>query len=282
MIARFPYRSLLVPIFLLLAVFVQAQARPDTARYKVSDIDSLAGDVPVVDSVEETYEDTEVKVPPSVYFQAKIYQSSKGGPDSVRFRKLPDTSLSKLKSENDFWYVDYEFDKKKKEERDTQERSGHTPLIERESFQTFLWLLIVCCFVAVLAVYLGNSNVRLFRRSSASIRNDGEGETALENIFEINYQQEIDRAVRDRNYRLATRLLFLRLLKNLSDKNIIRYQQGLTNFDYLAQLHPTRYYPDFARLTRYYEYTWYGQFEVDQERFPVIRNDFDNFDRQLK
>ena len=64
-----------------------------------------------------------------------------------------------------------------------------------------------------------------------------EGQTKeTENIFEINFQQEIDKAVQAGNYRLAVRLLFLRLLKNLAEKNIIQYQQDRTNFDYLMQL----------------------------------------------
>ena len=85
-----------------------------------------------------------------------------------------------------------------------------------------------------------------------------EEELATEDIFAINYQKEIDKAAQQGNYRLAVRLLFLRILKNLSQKNIIRYTQDKTNLDYLVQLHATRYYSDFFRITRNYEYSWYG------------------------
>ena len=102
-----------------------------------------------------------------------------------------------------------------------------------------------------------------------------------DNIFEINYQREIDKAVSNGNYRFAVRLMFLRLLKNLSDKKVIHYKQDSTNFDYLLQLHPTKYYHDFFRLTRNYEYSWYGQFDIDPEKFSLIRKDFENFDHNL-
>jgi len=83
------------------------------------------------------------------------------------------------------------------------------------------------------------------------------------------------------DYRLAIRLMFLRLLKQLSQKKIIEYKQERTNFDYLSQLHATGFYNDFFRLTRNYEYTWYGKFEVSGETFGIIKSEFENFDRKL-
>ena len=103
-------------------------------------------------------------------------------------------------------------------------------------------------------------------------------EAETDNIFEINYQKEIDKAVSKGNYRFAVRLMFLQLLKNLSDKQVIHYRQDSTNFDYLLQLHQTRHYQDFFRLTRNYEYSWYGQFDIDPDTFSLIRKDFENFD----
>ena len=102
-----------------------------------------------------------------------------------------------------------------------------------------------------------------------------------EDIFQINYQREIDRAATAGNYRLAVRLMFLRLLKNLSQKNIIQYGHDRTNFDYLMQLRSTSYYNDFFRLTRNYEYAWFGNFEVNEEMYHVIKNDFEKFDNGL-
>ena len=53
------------------------------------------------------------------------------------------------------------------------------------------------------------------------------------------------------------------------------------NFDYLSQLYSTGYYNDFFRLTRNYEYTWYGKFNVNPEAFGIIKTEFENFYRKL-
>jgi len=104
----------------------------------------------------------------------------------------------------------------------------------------------------------------------------------MDDIFAIiNYQLELDKAAASGNYRFGVRLLYLRLLRNLADRNIINYTQDRTNFDYLAQLQPTGYYTDFFRLTRHYEYSWYGQFPLEQDKFIIIRKEFENFDKRL-
>ena len=102
-----------------------------------------------------------------------------------------------------------------------------------------------------------------------------------DDIFEISYSKEINKAITSGNYRLAVRLMFLQLLKNLSERNIIEYTQDRTNFDYLLQLHQSSYYKDFFRLTRNYEFAWYGHFDINKEAFSSIKSDFETFNRRL-
>jgi hypothetical protein len=68
----------------------------------------------------------------------------------------------------------------------------------------------------------------------------------------------------------------------MSEKNIIQYKQDKTNFDYLLQLHPTKHYNSFFRITRNYEYSWYGKFDVSEQAYRVISSEFDQFDRELR
>ncbi len=203
-----------------------------------------------------------------------------GDPLSVRQRKVPDSLVKELQEDDKFWYANAVFEKEKpEEEKPAQER--YTPIMKRSWFQTLIWFIIIGAFAAFLMIYLSSNNVGLFRRKNV-VTAAGEEEAITEDIFAINYQREIDKAAGLGNYRLAVRLMFLRLLKNMSEKNIIRYQQDRTNLDYLMQLHGTSYYPNFFRITRNYEYSWYGKFEVSEEAYQLIRKEFDHFETGLR
>ncbi len=210
--------------------------------------------------------------PVKKYFLPKTMGDSFG----VQQRYLPGEPVKKMKADKNFWYADADFKKKGIVEK------KQTPFFRQTWFQTLLWLLIIGGFAAGLMWYLSGSNVGLFRKKNVDIARMEENDAIPDDIFSINYQKEIDKAAAQANYRLAVRLMFLRLLKSMADKNIIHYTQDRTNLDYITELHPTRYYPPFFRLTRHYEYSWYGQFEVGEEAYKSIRREFDQLDKEIR
>ena len=201
------------------------------------------------------------------------------GDSTIHQRFVPDSVRKKMQHDDDFWYANAEINKEKKNNNKEPE---YTPLGQRDWFKTLIWFVIIGGFAAAIMWYLAGNNIGLFRRKNKTISSTGEEELATEDIFAINYQKEIDKAEANANYRLAIRLLFLRLLKNMAEKNIIQYKQDRTNLDYLFQLHQTGYYNNFFRITRNYEYSWYGQFDVSEDAYRMIRNDFNQFNGQLK
>lgn len=210
----------------------------------------------------------------------KVFFLNRSSLDSlyVQQRNVPDSITRSMQEDKDFWYANAVIEKEKPEPH--KESARYIPIGQRTWFQTLLWLLIIGGFAAALMWYLAGSNVGLFRRKNKATTADDES-IITEDIFAINYQRDIDRAASQKDYRLAVRLMFLRLLKNMSERNIIRYKQDKTNLDYLLQLHPTAYYKDFFRITRSYEYSWYGRFDVSEEAYKIIRTDFDHLERKL-
>jgi hypothetical protein len=195
-------------------------------------------------------------------------------------RKVPDRLVKRMQEDDDFWYANAEIEQEEK--KSEPDRPDYSPLGQQSWFQTLLWLVIFVGFVAAILWYLAGVNVGLFRRKNKIIPDHDGEEPTTEDLFAINYQKEIDKAEAGGNYRLAIRLMFLRLLKDMTGKNIIQYKQDRTNLDYLLQLHPTVYYDHFFRITRNYEYSWYGKFEVGETAYRIIRNDFEQFKRQLQ
>ena len=204
-----------------------------------------------------------------IYFDHKASLS-----DSLELRQVPVGIVDSLKKDDAFWYADHVFEKKQAKEKDFHKRE---PPFQWMNMTTLL--VIVVLFLGLLAWYLLQNNI-VGRNQSIATKKITE-DLATEDIFDINYQKEIEKAISGGDYRLAIRLMFLRLLTQLSQKKIIEYKQERTNFDYLSQLYSTRHYNDFFRLTRNYEYAWYGKFDITQETFGIIKNEFENFHRKL-
>lgn len=260
-------------LFFLLLFPALIQAQDDTTLLA----DSLS---PVV--IEEPPAEYQPPAQPSTEDFETDYFLKKGDSaqdNSIIQRHVPDSFIKKMQQDDDFWYANAEIKKEKKPE---DKESTYTPVGDQQWFQTLLWLLIIGGFAAAIMWYLAGSNVGLFRKRNRGLQTTAEEELATEDIFAINYQREIDKAEAAGNYRLAIRLLFLRVLKDMAGKNIIQYKQDRTNLDYLFQLHSTGYYNNFFRITRNYEYSWYGQFDVGEDAYRIIRNDFKQFDSQIR
>ena len=225
--------------------------------------DSLPGTINESPGEEATDEETDTEKLRPEYFLRKEFTG--GFTDTLSIRKLDDSLMNQIKGDDAFWYANTEF--KKKQPRQRSSFMAH-PL-----FQSLLWVVIMAAFTGFLFVYLKNNNVFLFRNNHNL--EGGDDEVTREDIFSLNFREEINKAVESKDYRLAVRFLFLRLLKDLSSKGFLQLGKDNTNRDYLRQLQGTPHYSSFLRLTRHFEFCWYGQFELDKEKFSAIRNEFD-------
>ena len=199
--------------------------------------------------------------------------------DSLRLnlRKVPDSVVTGLQEQDAFWYANETIRKKKPAQKN--DNLDYRPIGDNAWLSNLLWVLIIGAFLAVVIYYMAESG--LFRRRIKIKADQGQDlEEMPEDIFAINYQKEIDKAVAGGDYRLAVRLQYLRLLKHMTEKNMIRYQQDKTNMDYLMQLHNTAWYHDFFRITLHYEYSWYGRFAVSQEAYRLITRDVEQFENR--
>jgi hypothetical protein len=268
---RFKFSAtLLIVLFLHSGTFSQSNnEQPDT----ISGSKVIVEDPYVVDTAKASDEEDQAE-----YFDLKNLANPSG---SFSKQQLPDSVLKAMQQNKDFWYANYVFEKEKDKAKGKDARVNQiTPLRDQTWFKTLMWLIIIGGFVYALVSYIGSTNSGLFRRAVKSI-NDEDQFDETENIFEINYKERIDRAVRAGNFQLAVRLHFLQMLKTLSGRNVIQYKQDRTNFDYMMQLRSTSYYNDFFRLTRNYEYAWFGNFEVNEEMYHIIKNEFEKFDSGL-
>lgn len=197
---------------------------------------------------------------------------------TIQQRKVSESNLKKIKEEKDFWYVNEAPPRRAKAKPVSEPRPSK--VINTTWFRNLLWMLVVGGFIAILIWFLLSSNVQLFQKKQTKIAQEKD-ELSTDNIFDINYEMEIAKAAAARDFRLAIRLLYLQILKELSQKGILQYKQERTNSDYVLQLFGTAYYKDFFALTRSFEYSWYGQFPISEEAFKTIHIHFSTFKQGL-
>lgn len=95
-----------------------------------------------------------------------------------------------------------------------------------------------------------------------------------ENIEQIDFDKLINKALKEANYRLATRYMYLKSLKSLANKKTIEWHFDKTNSDYLNEIKDSKLKALFKRISYIYDYVWYGEFPIDEDSFNKNKDDF--------
>lgn len=103
-----------------------------------------------------------------------------------------------------------------------------------------------------------------------------------ENIHEMDFEKLIEEAIEKKEFRKAVRLFYLFSLKKLSDKHLITWQPGKTNHEYIAELQAVNVKPSFDNLSYYFEYLWYGDFEINQNIFSKAKLVFEELKAKVE
>lgn len=154
------------------------------------------------------------------------------------------------------------------------------------TFQDFAQTLLVFLAVVILAfvilkVVAGDAvlvNKQVQRRKTITLE---EIETNLE---EADVEGFLKQALADQDYRLAIRLYYLAIIKELSAKGIIEWKKDKTNGHYMRELRKKKHpkLEDFKQVTRIFEYVWYSNMVFDGGQFEEVRTNFKNLLAAIK
>ena len=97
----------------------------------------------------------------------------------------------------------------------------------------------------------------------------------------MDFEERIKEAVNNRDYKLAVRLYYLKMLKLLSDKKIIDWQINKTNSSYVKEVKKINLHNQFEKITTIFEWIWYGEFPIDETSFVKVRNIFTEFNSDI-
>jgi len=146
------------------------------------------------------------------------------------------------------------------------------------------WLFYAALAIAVvyLVYFLFNEGGSgLFSSKQHQKINDYEDITA-ENIENADINSLIKNAENSDNYRLAIRYYYLLVLKNLSLKNYIKFEDDKTNAEYLNEISDKPFSDKFSYTSYLYNYIWYGEFPLDANQYNNAKSNFATLLKQIK
>lgn len=228
------------------------------------------------DTAENIVED-DVEKKNVLYFENVQYDTFK-----VDTRFYADDSIAFHKKQADFIYPIDENNSRFNRNKNSQKADTVTTSKDSEDdysttrkstvsssfLNVIIWTIIIVFLVVVIVMYIKDNNINMFAKRGKSIVIDDE--INYDNIFEIDYNKQIESAFSNGDYNIAARLGFLKLLKLLSEKNIITYGIEKTNFDYQFQLINSKYYQKFNAAAVCYDYAWYSGMVITSNQYNQI------------
>lgn len=165
--------------------------------------------------------------------------------------------------------LDYSDDQTKKSEvqkNDKEEQPAY-----KVSQQTLRLIAFAVLFCLLLLILLRAFGVQLFvGKKRQQAEQTFSTETIMENAPATAWDRRLQDAIEQSNYRLAVRIYYLMIIKELSAQQLIHWQKEKTNFDYVSELRNTSSYSGFREATLLFEQVWYGELNVSKPRFDEL------------
>ena len=140
----------------------------------------------------------------------------------------------------------------------------------------FAWLFYLALAIAVIYlvyILLNEGGSGLFS-SKQNRKLNGYEDITAENIENADINTLIQNAENDNNFRLAIRYYYLLVLKHLSLKNFIKFEDDKTNSEYLNEINDKAFSKKFAYTSYLYNYIWYGEFPLNTDEYNKAKSNF--------
>lgn len=140
--------------------------------------------------------------------------------------------------------------------------------------ETIFYILMIIGAVYSITKLLFGERVSVFRpKQQKAMPLTVEEET----IETVDLDASIREAISQQQYRLAIRYLHLKVLQQLSQRELITWHSEKTNMDYYKELKIPVLKNGFQKTAYVYDYVWYGEFAIDEGSFEKAKHQFDQF-----
>lgn len=209
---------------------------------------------------------------PDLISKTNLIKNIKYDSSDINIRSVDSSKIKSYLREKDFSYFeDPEFTMTLWERLKNWINKQFAKLLDLDSegtaWEIFQYILIA---FAVIAIIFGLYKSELKGLFFSNPKNRVKSSEVIEDIHSINFEELIEAAIKNKNYRYAIRLNYLRTLKILSDKEIINWKIDKTNRDYFSEIKQSTLKIKFENITLDFESIWYGGIEVNQNDYNEL------------
>ena len=149
-------------------------------------------------------------------------------------------------------------------------------LLSSAFIQAILWLIAISTIIFILYKLFLNKGE--FRKGTSSRSVEALNDEVTN--ADVDYDLLVQQSFKLSDYRMAIRYLFLKTLKRLDERGLIRRATDKTNYRYVQEIRPDKK-QDFSALVLNYEFVWYGHLNISREQFEKIEKSYTAFYNNL-
>ena len=148
-----------------------------------------------------------------------------------------------------------------------------------------VWTLVIGIIAYIVYQVFLSKDSFLFSKNAKKLKKEEPAIEETEDISKTNWDALLRNAVDKQDLRLAVRYSYMWTLQLLQKKELISYRIDKTNFEYYRELSGAKQHAElskvFRQLSRQYEYTWYGHFDISGARYNEYIDLFNHLKKQL-
>lgn len=245
-----------ITLWLLLLLAMPAQAQTTST-------DTLLQDIEVVEAVDEEDKSDDNST--------SSKDNALPAPHEVIFTQ---EDLQPVRKQKEFAYMSYidsvlRHQKVEPEEKKVVQQSSNISL---EWLKPLLWTIAILGLLFLL-YKIWTDNAGLFSPSDKK-KNDIADAQEEDPLLLHGAAELAQQAIQSKEYRMATRYLFIDTLARLDEKGLIQRIARKTNQQYLQEIQQPELKETLATAMLHFEYVWYGEFTPSESQFQRIHQTF--------
>lgn len=145
------------------------------------------------------------------------------------------------------------------------------------SFWKVLLFILIIALVIIVVYFIFKNAKPIDKKVIVDVEDDWNPEVITKTELELRLEAAMERG----DYRECVRIYFTFILKELIRKSWISWKKEKTNHHYVIEMAGKPNQMVFMECVRIYDLVWYGEYEIDEEIFEMLRPTLQDYYKSL-